>query len=137
MPTFIGAARSASRSDGQSGALFSVQGYVPRNATWMEDLYFYEGGTPMVLAGLDFKMTFRLDPEQDNADLTLSTAAGTLVVTTDANLIPILQIVVPASSLSAQRGDYTMDLALHDPVTSQVMHLAHGTVTFTRNPVTW
>ncbi len=123
-------------TDINSGARFNVRGFIARNATWSEDIYVFENGTPMTLTGLDWKMTFRKDSEQDNADFTISTDDGTITITTDDDAIPILRIYVLASSLSNMRGDYVADLASRDAL-EKVILWAHGRVTFTRNPVSW
>ena len=55
-------------------------GTVATNATWAEDIYFTEAGAPFDISGLDWKLTFRRSGGNTNADITLSSAAGTLTV---------------------------------------------------------
>lgn len=124
------------RSAGQSGALFELNGTIANNATWSEDIYFIEDGAGMVLTGLTFKFTFRSDPNSDAADLTLSTADSLSIVADSNGVYSILRIAVTAGDLSGYLGDYIADIASQD-VTDVVTFWAHGTVTFTRNPVTF
>ena len=129
-------ASTASRDDGASGAFFKLRGTLPRNATISEYFYFYENGAYMAVADLDWKMTFRADLEQDNADFTLSTDDATLVTTTDNDGNPVLHMTVAVGTFSNARGDYTTDLASKDSNDTVVLW-AHGITSFTRNPVTW
>ncbi len=121
-----------------SGALFEVSGAVANNATWQETIYFMQSGSPMVLTGLSFKITFRCDGERTNADYTLSTDDGTLSIVADADsgIANNLYINVAAGSLSGLRGDYVCDLASQD-VSDVVTLWGHGNVTFSPNPVTF
>lgn len=129
---------SLARDAGTSGAYFEVSGAVANNATWQETIYFMEAGSPMVLTGLSFKMTFRCDGESDSADLTLSTDGGTLSIIADADsgIANNLYINVPAGSLSGYRGDYIVDIASED-VAGVVTPWAHGVVSFRPNPVSF
>lgn len=115
-----------------SGALFEVSGEVPTNATWDEDIYFTEAGSPYDISEMDWKMTFRCDPENTAADIKLSTDDGTLVITGDDS--NVLRIAVTAGTLTAYEGDYVCDLASNDP-DDKVILWAHGTVSFRLNPV--
>lgn len=125
-----------SRTAGQSGALFEVNGTIANNATWAEDIFFFEAGVGMVISDLDWKFTFRSDPNNDAADLTLAIGDGLSVENDSDGNATILRITVAAGSLSAYLGDYTADLASElDDAT--VVLWAHGIVTFTRNPVTF
>jgi len=126
----------ASRTDGASGALFAVEGAVARNATWADDINFFENGAGLDISLLDWKLQLRADPEQDSADLELTISDGLSIQLDGAGVSSILRINVPASDLAALRGDYTMDLASQDS-TDAVIAWAHGILTFTRNPVTW
>jgi hypothetical protein len=123
------------RGNGDHGALFDMSGSVPINATWSEDLYFQEAGAAMDLTGLSFKLTLRADPEDDGATYTLSTDAGTLAVTTDADAVEILRITAPPGTFS-ETGDFVADLASEDS-SDVVMHWAHGTISLRKNPVTF
>lgn len=123
------------RSNGAHGALFDLSGEISNNATWSEDIYFSEAGSPEILTGLSFKMTFRSDPNNTSADLTLSTAAGTLAIANDGDgYARILRITVTDGNLSSYDGDYVADLASED-VAGVVTHWGHGIVSFTPNPV--
>ena len=123
------------RGNGAGGALFEMSGEIPNNGTWAEDIYFSEAGAPLDISGLDWKLTFRSDPLNTSADLTLSTSDGTLeVVEDDDGFNRVLRIAVAAGELSSYRDDYIADLASQD-VAGAVTLYAHGIVTFTQNPV--
>lgn len=125
------------QSNGQSGALFDMSGVVPTNATWEEDIYFTENGAAMPLTGLAFRLTLRADSESDSADITLSTAAGTLqIVDDDDGNDRVLRINVTAGTLNSYVGDFTADLASQDG-DGKVMHWAHGVITLRPNPVSF
>ena len=121
-----------------SGALFELSGSVANNATWQETVYFMQEGSPMVLTGLSFKMTFRCNGDSTSADYTLSTDDGTLSIVADADsgIANNLYINVAAGSLSGLLGDYIADLASQD-VADVVTLWAHGAVTFAPNPVSF
>jgi hypothetical protein len=128
---------SLARSTGEAGALFDLSGTVATNATWSEDIFFSEAGAPFDISGLDWKLTFRRSGENTTADITLSTAAGTLTVVADDNGHQrILRIGASASALNAWEGDYIADLASKDGA-GAVMLWAHGTISFRTNPVTF
>lgn len=124
------------RSSGASGALYNVSGTVANNATWAEDIYFRDGGVATVITGLEFKFTFRSDPNSDAADLTLSTSDSLSIVADSNGVNSILRISIAAGDLSGYFGDYVADLASKD-VSDVVTLWAHGEVTFTRNPVSF
>lgn len=118
-----------------SGALFEISGTVPNNATWSEDIYFSEAGSAMDISGLDFKMTFRCDPNSTAADFTLSIDGGELSIEEDEDEFErILRINVTAGALSSYVGDYVCDLASQDS-DDKVTLWGHGVVTFAPNPV--
>lgn len=126
-----------SNSISESGALFTLSGAVANNATWDEYIYFMEAGLPSDISGLDWKMTFRRDGRNTSADVTLSTDAGTLIITQDDNgNNSVLQVLVPAGQLTNINGDYIADLASED-VNGKVSLWAHGVVTFAPNPVSF
>jgi hypothetical protein len=128
---------SLARNGGDAGALFDLAGTVATNATWSEDIYFTEAGAPLDISGLDWKLTFRRDGEATSADITLSTAAGTLAVAADDNGHQrILRIDVAAGALGACEGEYIADLASRDGA-GAVQLWAHGTISFRPNPVTF
>lgn len=123
------------RDAGESGALFEVSGTIPTGATWSEDIYFSESGAASDLTGLDFKMTFRADPDNTGADITLSISGGELtIVDDDDGNARILRIGVTADTLDGYSGDYICDLASQDE-NGTVTLWAHGVVTFRQNPV--
>ena len=124
------------RCAGDAGALFDLSGTLATNATWQEDIYFTEAGAAFDLTGLDFKMTFRGDPDSTTADIVLSTDAGTLSIETDdeAGVDRILRINVPSGMLNSYQGDYVADLASQD-ADGKVVLWAHGIVSFRSNPV--
>jgi len=128
---------SLARNGGDAGALFDLAGTVATNATWIEDVYFTESGAPFDISELDWKLTFRRDGEAASADITLSSASGTLAVAADDNGRPrILRINVAAGALSACEGEYVADLASKDGA-GAVLLWAHGTISFRPNPVTF
>lgn len=119
------------------GALFEMNGVVATNATWDEDIYFTEAGLPFVLTDLRFKMTFRRYGCDQNASITLSTDAGTLVISDDDDgYARILRLNVTAGALNGYCGDYVTDLASEDN-NGKVTLWAHGVVTFRQNPVSF
>lgn len=125
------------RSSGESGALFGLSGEVATNATWEEDIYFTQDGAPLDISLMDWKMTFRCDPENTGADITLSITAGTLSVQADPDgNLRVLRISVPSGQLMTYEGDYIADLASKD-IVGKVTLWAHGTVSFRLNPVTF
>lgn len=126
---------SIARDAGESGALFQISGTVSNNATWDEYIYFLESGAGMVLTGLSFQLQFRCDQQNTNADLTLSTAGGELVITNDdGGNATILQINVPYTTISGMLGEYQADLVSKD-VNDKLTHWASGIVTFRQNPI--
>ncbi len=127
---------SLARGNGDSGALFELSGTVPSNATWSEYIYFREDGAVMPITGLEFKMTLRSDPESDSADITLSTASGTLVITTDPDGVQVLQVLATAGTLNSYRGDFVADLASQDD-NAVVTLWAHGILSIRPNPVSF
>ena len=125
---------SLARHTGEAGALFEVSGTVPTNATWNEDIYFTEDGAPFDISEMDWKLTLR-NPDNSSADVTLSTAAGTLSIEDDGDGHDrILRISVAAGTLNSYQGDYVMDLASKDPA-DKVTLWAHGVVSLRPNPV--
>lgn len=124
---------SIAREYGDSGALFEMSGTVPINATWSEDIYFQEAGSAMDLTGLSFKLTLRSSQDSDSAHYTLSTAAGTLSITTDDDDVEVLRISVARGTFT-DTGNFIADLASQDGAGS-VTHWAHGIVSLRNNPV--
>lgn len=117
-----------------NGALFTISGEVSNNATWDEYIYFLENGSGMTLTGLSFQLQFRCSEEDTSSSLTLSTADAQLSITTDDNDIQVLRVNVPYTTISEMSGDYVMDIVSKDN-DSKLTHWAHGTVTFTQNPI--
>src|SRR5258708_6864728 len=128
---------SLARNSGEAGALFDLSGTVPTNATCPEDIYFTQARAPFDISALDWKMTFRRNGENTSADITLSTAVGTLAVAADdGGHHRVLRIGVAAGALNAYEGDFIADLASKDGA-GAVMLWAHGTISFRPNPVTF
>lgn len=126
---------SLARNNGFSGALFEISGAVPTNATWQEDIYFSDNGSPKDISGLDWKMVFRCAEGNNIADFTISTDDGTLSIVTDpdSGVNRILRINVAAGNLNVYNGEFIADLASRDD--SGVVTLwGHGVVTFVYNP---
>lgn len=128
---------SLARSTGEAGALFEVSGTIPTNATWSEDIYFTQGGTPFDISLMSWKLTLRCNPENVSADITLTTDDGTLSVVADSNgYNRILRISVPAGQLNSYEGDYIADLASKDAANA-VQLWAHGVISLRPNPVSF
>lgn len=127
---------SLARGSGASGALFDLSGSVANNATWLEDIYFSEAGSPMDISGLTWKLTLRCDPRATAADVTLTTSDALSVEDDDDGYHRILRINVTAGNLSVYDGDYIADLASQD-VSGVVTLWAHGIISLTRNPVSF
>jgi hypothetical protein len=121
---------------GQSGAENEISGTIPIYADWTEDIYFFEpDGDAMDLDGLAFKMQFRCDPSQTSADVTLSTAAGTLSLVDDGGSVTsILRISADAGTFANYAGDMICDLIGIDGSNNVTLY-GHGVVKFTNNPV--
>lgn len=128
---------TALRNTGDSGALFELSGEVSNNATWSEDIYFYENGAGMDLTGLDFELQLRDSVEDTSAAKLLSITGGELSLQLDSGSVrSILRIVVTAGTMSGYVGDYVADLVSQDD-DDVVTHWAHGVLTFRRGPVTF
>lgn len=121
---------------GQSAAETAISGEISIYATWTEDLYFYEpDGTAMDLDGLTFYLQFRCDPSQTDADVTLSTTAGTLSLVDDSGSVTsILRISAAAGTFDQYEGDMICDLLAVDQ-SSNKTHYGHGIVSFRNDPV--
>lgn len=126
---------SLARTAGQSGAEAEISGTIAINATWTEDIYFFApDGSAMDLTGLAFEFQFRRDPRQTSADITLSTAAGTLAIENDAvSVASILRIEAAAAMFQSYDGDMIADLVAQD-ASLNVFLYGHGTVSFRLNP---
>lgn len=126
------------RTSGASGAYFEMVIEQPNNSTWDEVYYFMEGGAPMVLTGLSFKMTFRASDADTSACYTLSTGDGTLTVAADpiSGIENNLNVNVAKGSLSGLCGDYVCDLASED-ANGKVDAWAHGVASFRPLPVSF
>lgn len=125
-----------SRSLGESGAEATVSGTVSIFAKWSEDIYFRDpDGAAMDLTGLAFYFQFRCNAEATSADVTLSTAAGTLSIVADSGAVTsILRISADSSTFSSYEGDMIADLVAVDGSGDET-HYAHGVVSFRNNPV--
>lgn len=119
-----------------SGALFQIDGTIPNNATWSEDIYFSEAGVATDLTDLSFRLTLRRCSDAQTADLTLSTDDGTLSIAQDDNDVDVLRINVAAGVMANYSGHYTADLASRD-TSGKVTLWGHGIITLTPCPVAW
>ena len=121
---------------GQSGAETEISGTIAINATWTEDIYFFDpsDGSAMDLTGLDFEFQFRRDPNQTSADVTLSITDGTLSIEDDdGSVASILRVNVPAATFLNYDGDMIADLIAQDQ-SDNVFLYGHGVVSFRLNP---
>jgi hypothetical protein len=126
-----------SRGAGETGARGKISGTISNGATWWEDVELTEDGTVITNADTwTWRMTFRSDPNNDSADLTLSTTDGTLTISQGADATT-LQIRVVYTALSAMDGDYICDIASLDTSTTpdKLVHWASGVVTFRNEPI--
>lgn len=131
---------SLAKTAGESGALYTISGTIPINATWYEDIFFRdENGDPYTLTGNTFKLTLREDAEDDSAVLTLSTSDSlSIQVDSDSGASCLLRINASTTTLSAlDARDYVADLAMKNTSTERVTHLAHGILTARKNPVSF
>ena len=121
---------------GESGAEANVSGTISIFAKWTEDIYFFDpDGSAMSLTGLAFHFQFRSDPSSTAADVTLSTAAGTLSLVADSGAVTsILRISADGSLFEDYEGDMIADLVAVDGSDNET-HYAHGVVSFRNNPV--
>jgi len=117
------------RSFGESGAESVISGTVSMFAKWSEDIYFRDpDGAAMDLTGLAFYFQFRCNAEATSADVTLSTAAGTLSIVADTGAVnSILRISADSGTFSSYEGDMIADLVAVDGSGDEV-HYAHGVV---------
>ena len=124
------------RTAGQSAAETTISGEISIFATWQEDIYFFDpDGSAMDLSAIAFHFQFRSDPAATDADVTLSTAAGTLSIEEDEGSVEsILRITAPAGTFDQYEGDMIADLIGVDG-SSNVTHYAHGVVAFRNDPV--
>lgn len=113
----------------------TVTGLVSNGVTWVETIILTdEDGNQLTGVASDtWQFQFRCDPQNDSADLTLSTTDATLTVTEGATQTT-LAISVPQDSLSALEGDYVADLVSKTGA-GVLTHRAHGTVTFRNDPI--
>lgn len=124
-----------------TGARALLSGTISNNVTWYEDVAMTSDGAAIDNAeDWSWTMTFRCYEEDDSAELTLSTSAGTLAISQGAESTT-LQIRVPAASLSSMEGDRICDLKsidtsdTSDDSAGLSIHWAHGVVTFLNGPV--
>lgn len=120
---------------GQSGAESEISGVIAINATWSEDIYFFDSdGAAMDISNLDFEFQFRSNETDTGAAVTLSTDDSTLTAVADGgSVISILRINVDPGTFTAYVGDMVADLVAIDS-TDIVTLYGHGIVTFTNNP---
>ncbi len=125
------------RGAGESGAESEISGTIAINATWSEDIYFFDAdtGAAMDISNLDFEFQFRSSQADTGAAVTLSITAGTLSLEVDSGSVTsILRITVDPGTFTAYAGDMIADLVAID-ATDNVTLYGHGIVTFTNNPV--
>ena|ERR1051325_2892227 len=125
-----------SRGAGQSGAECDLSGVIAINASWNEDIYFFDAdGAAVDISDLDWSFQFRTSPDATSADVTLSTVAGTLTVEDDnGSVSSILRISADPGTFTNYEGDMIADLIAVD-ADDVVTLYAHGVVTFANNPV--
>lgn len=124
------------RSNGASGAETEISGTIAANATWSEDIYFFDqDGAAIDLTDLDFYLQFRCDPGATSADVTLSTTGGELSIEDDdGSVASILRISADAGTFSNYEGDMIVDLVAVDPSDNVTLY-GHGIVSIRNNPV--
>lgn len=124
------------RSAGISSAETVVAGEISIFATWREDIYFFDpDGSAMDISAIDFMFQFRASPTDTDADVTLSTDAGTMSIVADSGaILSILRIAAPAGTFDQYEGDMIADLIGVD-TSGNVTHYAHGVVAFRNDPV--
>lgn len=125
-----------SRSRDTHAAQNTVTGLVSNGVTWVETVILTDqDGAQLTDVDADtWQFQFRADPESDSADLTLTTADGTLTVTEGASQTT-LAINCAQSSLTNLEGDYVADLVSKAVADSRLTHRAHGIVTFRSDPI--
>lgn len=123
------------RTNGSHGAQNNVNGIISNGATWYETVLLTdENGDPLTGVDADtWQFQFRCDPSSDSADLTLTTADGTLTITESTTTTMLIN--VPQASLADLDGDYTADLVSKAASDNRLIHRAHGTVTFRTDPI--
>lgn len=123
-------------SAGQSGAESEISGTIAANATWSEDIYFFDtDGSAVDISNLTFEFQFRSSQDDTGAAVTLSTDDATLSLVADTgSVVSILRINSAAGTFSSYEGDMIADLVAID-VSNTVILYGHGVVTFTNNPV--
>lgn len=121
---------------GGHGARFDISGTLSNNATWYQDIYFYENDVGMDISGLSFELQFRSNHDDTSAQVTLSTAASDLIITSVAGGVSnVLRINnVPYTRISALVGDYITDLVSKDD-DDVLIHWGHGVMLFRQAPV--
>lgn len=115
------------------GARNTVSGVISNGATWYESVSIELNGIadPDLL---DWTMTFQCK-DGAGTDLSLTTDAGTLTVTDNADDTATMLINVPATSLTALNGDYVCNVkSTNSAGDGRVIHWAYGIVTFRDNP---
>lgn len=124
------------RGSGPTGAQNTVSGAISNGVTWYEDVLLTDE-TGAQLTGVDsdtWQFQFRKDRCNASADLTLSTADGTLTIN-EGDSATILEIRVPQPSLSGLCGDYFADLVSKAESDGRLIHRAHGIITFVYEPI--
>lgn len=126
------------RGAGNHAADNHVTGVVSNGATWYETFQIKDqnGDDVTGLTSDTFQFQLRCSEDDDSADLTLTTADGTLAVS-ESGGVTTVTINVPAASLSEMDGDYIADLVSKAASDSRLTHRAHGVVTFRNDPISF
>lgn len=124
------------RGAGQHAADNHVTGTISNGATWYETFQVKDqnGDDVTGLTSDTFQFQFRCSEDDDNAELTLSTADGTLSVA-EAGGVTTITINVPQATISDMDGDYVADLVSKASSDSRLTHRAHGIVSFRNDPI--
>lgn len=129
------------------GAETTISGEVSVNATWAEDIYFFDpDGAAMDISDLDFQLQFRhtgttydygwVAPSSTaSAEVVLSTDDDLSLVADEGAIISILRIEVAVGHFQNYAGDMIADLVAIDG-DDRVIHYGHGVVSFRANPAT-
>lgn len=124
---------SLTRTIGQHGARNTVNGIISNGATWYENVTIELNGITGPDA-LDWSLTLQRK-DCDGTDLVLTTGDATLTVTDNGDDTATMLINVPASSLSALRGEYICNVWSEDSAgDGRIIHWAYGIVVMRDSP---
>lgn len=124
------------RGAGNHAAENTLSGSVSNGATWSVNyiLRNYNGDNVTGYSADTFQWQFRTSEENDAADLTLSTTAGTLSVS-ETDGVTTVTVNAAQSVIAGMCGDYVSDLVSKDSVTGNLTHHGHGIITFNNSPI--